>query len=234
MIYCNKCGRELPDDSLFCSKCGNKIEVDKEKTVEKSEVVIIPEVSQQIIKEEKFKKNSEVKIISVVALCIAIIGVSVFVFFNFTTPEAQAKSVVNKYLSAIKNGKSTYDYKDIDVDDYRNVLNYKYLNVELSTKENKTIEFSLSDWERFWKDLYPDQKTYSEFKKEMKMIYTNGNVLVDNNSNLKIERDEQFNVIYLLYDVEVTNGLGQKVYTKTTFKVDNSSGEYKVIYFFEN
>jgi len=24
-MYCNKCGNEIPDESIFCNKCGSKI-----------------------------------------------------------------------------------------------------------------------------------------------------------------------------------------------------------------
>ena len=34
-MYCNKCGREIPDDSLFCNKCGCKVEINTENVVEK-------------------------------------------------------------------------------------------------------------------------------------------------------------------------------------------------------
>ena len=40
-MYCNKCGKQLADDSIFCNYCGVKIEIQNEDVVPKTQDDII-------------------------------------------------------------------------------------------------------------------------------------------------------------------------------------------------
>ena len=57
-MYCEKCGKQLPEDSLFCQYCGSKIEVIKEE----KNIPIDTDCKQEISSEDVFKLMMETQI----------------------------------------------------------------------------------------------------------------------------------------------------------------------------
>lgn len=39
-MYCNKCGKQIADDSMFCNYCGVKIEISQQKETNKEDLII--------------------------------------------------------------------------------------------------------------------------------------------------------------------------------------------------
>ena len=142
-----------------------------------------------------------------------------------------AKDVVNRHLDAIKTGKSN-PYETVDITKVKevfiNVLDYKFLTV-LKKEKRPTI---LSIDRRMY-EINPRKETYEEYIESYKKIYEKD--LKEGTAKLIGDRLEIFlephYYLELLYDVELTNRLGQKLYKKVVFEVKfdykTSTGEDK-------
>lgn len=171
------------------------------------------------------------KLIWFLSLTVAF-GIIAFIVYS-QTPEYKAKSVVNDHLNSIKTGKSN-PYETVDISKVReifvNVLGYKYLTV-LKKEKRPTI---LSYDREFYKILNPtDCKTYEEFIEKRKKLYESDIKA----GKAKVVGDrldvylEPHNYLELLYDVECTNRLGNRLYKKVVFQVEESSTKYEIVGF---
>ena len=70
-MFCNKCGKEIPDNSKFCTFCGNKLNEKTKKNVDKTNKEQDMEKENNEVKDKKIKRSSK-KIITVVIMVIAL------------------------------------------------------------------------------------------------------------------------------------------------------------------
>jgi uncharacterized membrane protein YvbJ len=224
MAYCSKCGNAMPDEYVFCSKCGYKLKQDGQN----DDRVSYDETSATLENKHIYKLSRKFSPKYLIVLgTVFIIGIAVIGYLNYFTLEAKAKNIVNKYLEASKNGESTYAYKKSNVDDFINVLDYKFINVKDKKQKPKILTIDYDLWEEFYKDQY---STFTEFADSMIALYkTNANseVLKKGPFTVEIKTGELYDELTLLYDLEVTNKLGQKIYKKVYFIVNNDNAEDK-------
>ena len=168
-------------------------------------------------------RNRKFRILAGIILTLFLL---LIVYQFYLSPTGQAKRCVDNYLKASKNGESTSKYKDFYVDDFINVLDYKYLK-STASKENATTVITMDEWE----DIYNrEMGTFEKYKEHLKSIYTDSKVITDTTFRITFLHNNIFyDSVTLLYDMEVTNALGTRIYKKVEFEVDNETGEYLIM-----
>jgi len=85
-MYCNKCGNEIPDESIFCNKCGSKI---------------ITGANEDVFSRLK-KLNSKLLVFGLAGVLIIGVIIAIVIFFN--NPISKFKGAIkdNKYMEASK------------------------------------------------------------------------------------------------------------------------------------
>ena len=82
-MFCNKCGKEIPDNSVFCPSCGNKLLIAEGNNAEKSDVnkadKNIPVIDLKTNNQKE--KNNKNLILSVIT-SVLIIVIGVFIILN--------------------------------------------------------------------------------------------------------------------------------------------------------
>lgn len=147
-------------------------------------------VNETINKLRKGKNISKLKQYYKHIIVFILIIINSFLFYYFyLTPEVQAKRCVNNYLEAIKIGKETSEYKMSYIDDFINVLDYKYLDVKKVTNDNKnTTVYFKSEWEKIIKTT-SYYENWTEFKDITIKNYTKNGTFPDGLIN---NRDQYF------------------------------------------
>lgn len=84
------------------------------------------------------------------------VGGGWYVYSNYLTPQAEAKNIVEKYLKATMNADSTYEYRYSSVDDFINVLDYKFVRYGEKTKKHIVEEVSEDEYFNNKDELYSD------------------------------------------------------------------------------
>ena len=86
MVFCHKCGNELPDDAQYCNKCGVTLLVSNSKTEEKS---------TRIKEERSFKKILYPIIPYLTAIIFGIIaGILVYLFERKDNPTLAKRGLI--------------------------------------------------------------------------------------------------------------------------------------------
>lgn len=111
-MFCEKCGQELPSDSLFCNKCGNKIKlesnIDEDIGLQNSEVLIFDNVegSNPIEVEDslknKSKKPPQVMIVSIILIIFVFGMIWYSSHSNTRLSEARILHLSEEYYDAFK------------------------------------------------------------------------------------------------------------------------------------
>ncbi len=83
-MYCNKCGKEIEDNSNFCSHCGNSI--NKPQIIKAS----VNSSKEQTVK-ASVKNNKENIIKTIVMIVLLIIAGSAVLYINYLKPKKEAK-----------------------------------------------------------------------------------------------------------------------------------------------
>ncbi len=187
------------------------------------------EIQEQVITETKkpIKTNRIIKYIIVIALIIAA-GYTYYMF----TPEQKAKRVVEGYLYAMQNGENTYPYKEIDVDDFINLIKYEYINTALAEEKPEIITMTKKSYEKSFTDYHD---SFDDFKKFIKEGKDKSDIIKDTKDTLIYKSGDIFHEFTFLYSIENSNAGGQKLYQRYYFMVnnDNYDNKYKVIDFFK-
>jgi hypothetical protein len=147
--------------------------------------------------------------------------------------EGQAKDAVSQHLNAIRTGKSD-PYDTVDTGKVKeifiNVLDYKFLTVLKKEKRPTILDFNRHTYK-----MIPHKETYEEyiesFKKAFEKDLKEGRARLIGDG-LVIDLEPHF-YFELLYDVEITNRLGQKLYKKVVFGVEKLGGKYLIVSFRE-
>ncbi|MEC0181738.1 hypothetical protein P4H61_09515 [Paenibacillus peoriae] len=108
------------------------------------------------------------------------------------------------------NGDMTGDYKKTNVDDFINVLDYKFLRVVDKWEEPNGL---IVDEDMY--KMYQEKEftSFREWKESLKRQFTDLNVVSESEQDMvmKSATDKHYK-IELLYDVNATNGLGLSIY----------------------
>ncbi|MGG4506856.1 hypothetical protein ABEP00_17080 [Heyndrickxia sporothermodurans] len=184
------------------------------------------QTEDNIVKTVTKKKKSKKKLFISLVIIIALLGAGAYSYFNFFTEEAQAKRVLNNYLNAMKKGKETGKYKTAEVDDFINLLDYEYQRT-ISRKQKDAL---LTLDEDFYNSPYLDYKdeffNYDEFKEAQKVTFSKNEIVEESDDSITFKTGKYIEYRFL-YKVEVTNKLGQKLYNKYYFVVNNDNGDKK-------
>jgi len=162
---------------------------------------------------EKNKNNKN--ILGIVILIIILI--SGYIIYH-GLPERKARSVVDKHLHSIKSGKGN-PYSTVDVTKvekvFINVLDFKYLSTPKNVKvRNDPTVHDRHMYEIGYNKIY---KTYEEYLDSMKELY--GDRTQEINDSIVVESNDFHYEFQFLYDVTITNKLGNKLYKKYLFDV---------------
>ncbi|ANY68775.1 hypothetical protein BBD42_21615 [Paenibacillus sp. BIHB 4019] len=223
MKHCVSCDKRYEQEVIYCGLCGKELE---EVVDNKQDLAVNPLKTSNAIQRNKSSKT--LKSIIAVATVLFFIAIVYFIFNNFISIDGQAKVAVNKYLSAIKNGDSTSDFKEYDVDDFINVLDYKFLRVIYTSKAPEQLIINEGTYDKFHKD---DYQSFDEWKESMKKDFKSFEVISEDDQEMIMQSlTETYDKVTLLYDVTVTNGLGESVYKKANFIVKNDEydGKFRV------
>lgn len=119
-------------------------------------------------------------------------------------------------MDDVKNGEEEKNL-DIGVEGFIDVFDYEYLKTLDSEEEKDTTTFNYSSWEMSYKDEF---STYEDYKETNREIFADYEVLVDNAYELELWDGESYNNVFkLLYNVEIANELGEKLYKKAEITV---------------
>jgi hypothetical protein len=140
--------------------------------------------------------------------------------------ESSAKNDLETYLGHMKKGQieDSEIYLEKDVDNLIDVFNYEYL--ELIDEDEEEIKYSITKREyKEDKTLTDEYGDYENYVKHIKDLYKN-------DKQYKIEEEtrpysitwykigETKKIYTFLYDMEIANGAGNKLYKKIEFTLD--------------
>lgn len=223
MVNCKQCGNQLAEESLYCNKCGTKTNFDppKEDNGIDEKNIPIPTVN---------KKNSNEKVLYMWIIGVAVVVAAIIFIVIYNIPSNISKRVADDYLKAIHNGMPTYEYKYDTVLDYKNVLEYTYLSTahEYSHNGKETITFDQDWYDRFEKDNFVSLNDFLDDEREFYKNFKDRTIIEDTEDKIVVRDNRKGNEVDLIYNLQVTNGLGQPVYRKVRISVDNFSGDYKI------
>lgn len=139
----------------------------------------------------------------------------------------EAKKTVDGYLEAVHDGGDIYDYISIGTDSLIDVIDYEYLRALEAEEIKDTRTYDIEFYEDVVSDSYD---TYQDFKEDQKEMYDDYEVITETYDNLILWDGESYVDNHkLLYNVELTNELGQKLYKKVEFYLEYSSYDEKYI-----
>lgn len=156
------------------------------------------------------------KVLLVVAMVLLLTGCN--------NSEDNAKQTAEDYMDAVKNGN---EFENIDlIEGFIDVFNYEYLQTLETEKVKDTITFDRNAWEMSFQDEHP---TFEDYKNNNKELFSDYEVLTDNDNELEIWDGETYNNIYtLLYNVEIANEQGEKIFKKAEITVKEFEDDYVI------
>ena len=137
MKRCNKCGSELNDNAKFCTKCGNPVSDNGEMNTVKDK--------------EKYnasKKNSKVKVISIIVLIIIVVLGSIGVYYLKSKSENQ-------------KAKKSIEIQEINTKSYPKVsiiVKAKNINGDISSED-----IGIKEGEYFPKDISVEKSEVDKY-----------------------------------------------------------------------
>jgi hypothetical protein len=154
----------------------------------------------------------------IITIAVFIIGISGFTLLD---KESAAKRDVNKYFEAMRNGDqdTAINYLSTETDNLLDVFNYDYLSTleenDLPVKTTMTgQEFIDSEY------LKEQYSTFPKYKKFIKESFGNNNnyVVEDEGDSISYyKKGETVKEYVFLYNMEIANGAGEKIYKKVEF-----------------
>ena len=191
------------------------------------DMLSVNEKSNEMTEQPKQINQPNWKKRTIILASIMVVAVFVcYVYFFYFSEENKARKVVEAHLETIKTGVGNpYDTVDIGSvsEVFINVLDYKYLTTAKADKvPDSPIVFDRKMYDSIYKDIY---KSYDEYLNRMAETY--GDKAKREGDKIIVTRDTSHYEFAFLYDLVLTNGLGQQIYKKYTFVVKPSSiGKY--------
>ena len=186
-MFCGKCGTDNPNDNQFCYSCG-------------APLLGAP-------KKEKGSKALVITIVSLLVLILAVAAVLVFVVIKPFKSKETPKSLVEKYMTSLKNGDAKgmkdcflpefYDYQDLS-SIHKNMVN------EINKGFDYEFDYTLDDYEKL------TGSEFEEFKKE-----------APNYINIKSSKIQEYGKI----EAEVRDNLSDSP-TSLEFSIIKYDGKY--------
>lgn len=85
--------------------------------------------------------NKTKTILKIIIVALITIAIATWVYYSFYHPYGITKKVVSNYIGAIQKMESTYSFKDSNIEDFENVLEYKFVSYHDFTLEYKRITY---------------------------------------------------------------------------------------------
>ncbi|WP_462410491.1 hypothetical protein [Neobacillus sp. Marseille-QA0830] len=155
----------------------------------------------------------------------------VFIFFlagcGGSQSESKARDTVENYLELKKNGDlSSSEYIRYTSKDLIDVFNYKYLNTLKDTEEKYTESDNKDEFEAFYALQPNDSQTNPTWEQYVDRIHDkfgdDDNYFVsENGDSIEVTSNKDNTKSYtFLYDMEIANMGGSKIFKKVEFDVD--------------
>jgi hypothetical protein len=159
--------------------------------------------------------------ISIIIIIVMVFIIGLMGFMSTGTTETAAKKDLNKYMSAMEKGDqdTARNYLATGTDNLLDVFNYEYLDKieenDLPVKTTMTYEeYKDSEY------LQKDYKTWKQYKKYIKEVFGNTeNYIVEEDTGeiTYYKKGETVKEYVMLYNMEIANGGGEKIYKKVEF-----------------
>lgn len=133
--------------------------------------------------------------------------------------ESGAKKTAEGYMDAVKMG-NDFDQMEA-LEGFIDVFDYEYLHTISVNEVEDTLSIS---YER-WKDHESEQfASFIDYKDYYKELFNGYEVIKDDNEELILWDGEEINKIFtLLYNVEIANEAGEKLFKKAEITVEEGS-----------
>lgn len=138
--------------------------------------------------------------------------------------EGGAKKVLETYLEHMEKGET--EEAEVYLDDYTDNLIDVFAYEYLSTLEEEDVQVETTMYEGLFEesDFFKEEYgTWDNYAKEMWKLYGDNEDYVfkdEGNSITFYKKGDMKKVVTFLYDMEVANGLGNKLYKKIEFTLE--------------
>jgi hypothetical protein len=157
-----------------------------------------------------------------------VLAIVAILFLSGCGSEDRAKKTAEEYMDAVKQGD---EYAGLEAEEgFIDVFNYEYLQTLDEYQEKDTRELTYDLWDSIYGDdpdaLYPTFEDYKKAEFESIEIMqeskdTKYEILQDDSQTLEYWDGESYYDVYtFLYNVEIANEAGQKVYKKAEITVE--------------
>ncbi len=196
-MFCEKCGKEIPDDVKFCRYCGSSTEGNVSE-IENENKSSDNSISSTVNPKEVHKKKRKVIVIAVIAIAVLVIGSAACLGYRYMMGgEATQERAIAKSIEAIADG---------DFDAWEKAANKDLMKWECAENKGLRNEFKscLSDGKWVTDKLLGNVKTIDDVYIRDKDAYFDEDLDYINNdelkgSNLQMEKLNDCNEVYITY-----------------------------------
>lgn len=133
--------------------------------------------------------------------------------------EKSAREVAEGYMDAVRIG-DKFDQIDYRIEGFIDVFDYEYLQTIEAEEKKKTVKLTRERWERSEDPNYPTFEDYKDFYIQL-IDNEDYEILQDTDQVFEYwEIDDYYNVFTFLYNVEIADEVGQKIYKKAEITVE--------------
>lgn len=143
-MFCQECGTQNPDGSIFCQKCGAKLDVPNVSKKAETQYVQPNYVQPQVgymqpqgtpaAPGKPMSKKTKVLLGLIVLLCIAIFG-----SYNFAKSQFSPQNAAQKYFLNVMNGKWGKVYDQFDIKESKFITKKNFLK---SQKDVEVVKYN--------------------------------------------------------------------------------------------
>lgn len=160
------------------------------------------------------------KRIGIIFISLVALMLSINIFTSFGGEERQARKTVENYMDAVRKGEEFDALKTLE--GFYDVFDYEYLRTLDVRQEKDTTKFSYDVYKNFYSTTY---STFQEYKQEKIEYYSAlwGDLEIIENDHEELiiwDGESYYNVYTFLYNVEIANEFGEKIYKKAEFTVE--------------